>query len=158
MISKNLVIGSLLSLCFIFGAYAWSWLTATTGDTLTADKWNEMVAKLVPSWIVSSFNLSSCPEGWSEYTPAYGRFIRWIDKSGTSIDPSGQRALWNIQNDAFWSHNHYTSFHNDDWNWRGWWNRSLEDDDGGWYNVNTSSTWDSETRPKNVALLYCQKD
>src|SRR5215471_8524467 len=31
---------------------------------------------------VMSFNRDSCPAGWKEYSPAYGRFIRGIDKSG----------------------------------------------------------------------------
>jgi hypothetical protein len=55
-----------------------------------------------------AFNLATCPNGWSEYTPAYGRFIRGIDKSGTAIDPDGQRALGNIQTDAFQGHWHQT--------------------------------------------------
>ncbi len=36
-------------------------------------------------------------------------------------------------------HNHTMSFHNDDWNGGGGGNRSLEDDAGSWYNINTSS-------------------
>lgn len=53
-----------------------------------------------------AFNLATCPTGWTEYTPAYGRFIRGIDKSGTAIDPDGQRALESIQADMIASHDH----------------------------------------------------
>lgn len=73
------------------------------GQTLSKDAWNQMVANFddlnarisasssVPVGAVMAFNLSACPTGWSEYAPAYGRFIRGIDKSGANIDPLGQR-------------------------------------------------------------------
>ena len=54
----------------------------------------------MPAGAVIAFNLPACPAGWSEYTPAYGRFIRGIDKSGSKIDPDGQRKPESYQEDA----------------------------------------------------------
>ena len=54
---------------------------------------------------VATFDLTACPEGWSEYLPARGRFVRGID-NGAGNDPSGTRSPGNIQADALGSHNH----------------------------------------------------
>ncbi len=75
-------------------------------------------ASSVPSGAVMAFNLSACPTGWSEYAPAYGRFIRGIDKSGTNIDPSGQRSPGDVQADDFKTHSHgYSGMHNEYGGW-----------------------------------------
>lgn len=141
--------------------WALSSLTATDSETLTATKWNALVEHAVPSWAVMSFNLASCPTGWSEYTLAYGRFIRWIDKSWTNIDPDGQRALWNIQNEELKSHSHtFNRIANTAWStaWilydNMWWSANYVSNQSPWINAN----WWSETRPKNISLLYCIKD
>lgn len=43
-------------------AYAtYSGLTATTSETLTKDKWNEMLQYTVPPGAVMAFNLTTCP-------------------------------------------------------------------------------------------------
>ena len=159
-------------------AYAtYTWVDkndSQSGDTLTSWSWNEVIqnqkylkqeiqslASLssVPTWAVMAFNLSSCPAWWSEYTLAYGRFIRGIDKSWTSIDPDWQRSLWNIQNDEFKTHNHnFTEHHTVNGNLSGgsnrgimfWWNA------GYWGSSNYSGG--IETRPDNIALLYCVKN
>ena len=111
----------------------------------------------LPAGAVMAFDLTDCPSGWTEYTPAYGRFLRGIDKSGTSIDPSGQRAPGHLQDQGtaknglglnFGTIMTYTST-------------------PGWgYGVNnvrfhdhpvTITSTDPETRPKNTAILYCRK-
>lgn len=94
--------------------YAWSAIdrnTAASGQPLTSTMMQAVIDRvndaLVPTGAVMAFNLAACPTpGWSEYTPAYGRFIRGIDKSGTAIDPDGQRALGSIQADDFKTHTH----------------------------------------------------
>lgn len=58
---------------------------------------------------VVAFDLTACPDGWSEYTPARGRFIRGIDSSGTN-DPAGARTVGNVQEDAFQGHRHSMQF------------------------------------------------
>lgn len=134
--------------------------TVSSGQTLTADLFNE---KTVPSWAVMSFNLSSCPNGWSEYLPAQWRFIRWIDKTWTNIDPDWERIIWSLQSDIansidqIWYANTTSS------------NIITIPDDGSW-SARTCQAWRTwacawaqykkkwtETRPKNVALLYCEK-
>lgn len=120
--------------------------------------------RLVPSHAVMAFNLTSCPSGWSEYTPARGRFLRGID-NGAGNDPDGTRAPGAVQADMFKSHTHNTVFQND--------GRTLEvgttsgddvqfsfSDAGGTHGpaLITTATGGAETRPKNVALLYCEKN
>ena len=51
------------------------------------------VSTTVPSGMVAAFNLTACPSGWTEYTPAYGRFIRGIDKSGSNTSEKRRSAL-----------------------------------------------------------------
>lgn len=111
---KKLALGATAGLGFgvailaVGVAYAtYSGLTASTAETLTKTKWNEMLQYTVPPGAVMAFNLTTCPTNWSEYAPAYGRFIRGIDKSGTAVDPDGQRAPGAIQNDSLQNHTHY---------------------------------------------------
>jgi len=51
---------------------------------------------------VVAFASETCPPGWTEYQPAYGRFIRGIDKGpdNEKNDPDGQRSSGAIQDDA----------------------------------------------------------
>ena len=115
---------------------------------------------LVPDGAVVAFNRESCPEGWTDFVPAYGRFIRGIDQRGTGIDPEGRRVLASLQDEGFAAHSHGRP-------------RAVYDAGGGpnasWVahsryfgygHENPPSTSDAggpETRPDNVALLYCEK-
>lgn len=55
----------------------------------------------VPVGAVIAFDLDACPRGWSEYKPAYGRFVRGIDRGdGAKEDPHGQRAAGSLQDDG----------------------------------------------------------
>ena len=167
---------------------AWDYsTTVNTWDSLTAEKWNSVkdkvvsndssitsnAAAIVPSWAVMPFNLASCPTWWSEYTQAYGRVIRWVDKSGTNIDPDGQRALWNLQTDQFQGHFHENAFTQSyvaAWgiqvvsvNYAG--ASQVESARVGPTRtgyitdlVNGTPRVGDETITKNVALLYCVKD
>jgi len=75
-------------------------------DAAQASK--EMIARLGLKGAVVSFNRASCPRGWEEYAPAYGRFVRGVDTSGSkATDPDGKRAPGNLQADAFKKHDHY---------------------------------------------------
>lgn len=109
----------------------------------------------VPPGAVMAFNLTGCPDGWGEYTPARGRFIRGID-NGAGNDPAGTRAPGNVQADELKSHSHsvyrnisggtlHDVFH------------FYDEYRGNGSGVGTSATGGAETRPKNVALLYCEK-
>lgn len=106
---------------------------------------------------VVSFALDSCLDGWKEYTSAYGRFIRGVDRSGERIDPEGERIWGSIQGDGLGQHKH---------DYRGGATGRASADRGGdhphvWKEnegrKKTADTGIGETRPKNVALLYCIK-
>ena len=118
----------------------------------------------VPVGAVVAFETESCPSpGWTEYKGAYGRFIRGIDRSGMAIDPDHEsRKIGSAQPDAIQYHSHTTEIREfgHDRNDGGLPNKS-EDNDG--REVTKESVpgpkghFSSETRPKNVALLYCLK-
>ena len=133
--------------------------------------WSKWSRVDIPAGAVVAFNLTSCPSGWSEYTPARGRFIRGIDSSGSkNVDPSGKRSPGNVQNDTFGRHSHISpdpansnrnnpygtatksrpSGANAEW--------ALDRLDGPEVMVYNSFTGSTETRPRNVALLYCTKN
>ncbi len=112
----------------------------------------------IPAGAVMAFDLMSCPSGWSDYTPAYGVFLRGIDRGTTLRDPDGTRAAGSFQNQAtaknglklnVGSMMNYSS--NSGWGY-GVNNVAFND-----YPITIVSD-DPETRPKNVAVLYCRKD
>lgn len=112
----------------------------------------------LPSGAVVSFDLDQCPQGWTEYPLAYGRFIRGIDRSGAKIDTDGERKHGSVQEDALQTHRHQFSY-NVGGNQAGG-GRNMEQNA-----ANASmpvgppldARTEAETRPKNVALLYCKK-
>ena len=114
-----------------------------------------------PSGAVIAFDLEKCPTpGWEEYKLAHGRFIRGINRSGGNIDPDGERKLGSIQNEQFAAHKHtrpkavYDAGGGPDSSWVAH-SRSF-----GYGHSNpppTGTEGGRETRPDNVALLYCEK-
>jgi hypothetical protein len=118
----------------------------------------------IPVGTIAAFASTSCPTGWTEYTPARGRFLRGID-NGAGVDPSGTRAPGNQQADAMQGHIHSTSF-----------NAAVAGNtffgqgapvvqavaaspntgppvsDG----TNGTPRTSTETRPSNVAVTFCQ--
>ncbi len=163
IIKKSFIWGLVFAITAFWVVYA---ANITSVKTQSINSWDIMGKgwfqdvndSIVPSWAVMAFNKSSCPTGWSEYTPAYGRFIRWIDKSWNNQDPDGERSTWNIQSDMIKSHSHTTTIMI--------WDNSVDWVDStttnSWEHHNesreTASTWWAETRPVNVALLYCEKN
>lgn len=149
--------------------------SSVTSNKLTLD----IQYSLVPTGAIMPFYRSTAPDGWlicdgsaipTQFTTLIalvgattpnlrGMFIRgWSPGTfTTSRDPlSATRALGNVQDDAFESHTHpYT-----------W---TTPEAPAGTYGVGgtgltratnngiTSPTGDTETRPVNIALLYCIK-
>lgn len=108
----------------------------------------------VPPEAVVAFNSKECPsEGWEEYPLAYGRFVRGIDRSGSQIDPDGERSPGSSQEDMFKEHAHDFSAARDFRSGAGTHDRAKPSG----RNETTQPTGGAETRPKNVALLYCRK-
>jgi hypothetical protein len=138
----------------------------------------------VPSGAVMAFRLAACPAQWTEYAAAYGRFIRGIDKSGRQVDPDGQRPLESAQEDAIrnitGSIYGVSGASSRAWPWGfrpgtvGAFTVPAEFFTYNVYNgdyspslgVGVSARFDasqvvptaSDNRPKNIALLYCQKN
>lgn len=123
----------------------------------------------VPVGAIMSFYLSFCPSGWiaadgTNGTPDLrGQFVRGLNDFGTGVrsdgnqDPDGLgRVLGDWQVDAFKSHTHGMSL-NTQTGAYGTYFRTVH----AVPNVDVRTTTDGnnglETRPKNVALIYCMK-
>jgi len=113
----------------------------------------------VPPSAVIPFNLENCPDGWKEFSAAYGVFIRGIDPTDSGIDPDGIRKPSNYQVDMFAEHTHpgkYSFLQPQGVGSHTHKNLML-------YGGNDSQQFElmpdggAETRPKNIALLYCEK-
>lgn len=123
--------------------------------------------------MIVAFPASTCPAGWDEYMPARGRFLRGIDPTGAT-DPSGVRAPENLQGDAIAAHNHKIrmasglgSLSNGASYFAGTGStlQQYQTDQYtgtiGWSTYGSGAeiigtTTSTETRPKNVAVIYCK--
>jgi len=115
---------------------------------------------------IAAFALSSCPGGWAEYTPARGRFLRGIDNSAGN-DPDGTRAPGGSQADDFKTHTHTVTdnstavqVYDQGGNAGGTYGTIARPDANGTVSARRplviGSTGGTETRPKNVAVIFCQ--
>lgn len=129
-----------------------------TGGNCAADG-ASAVGESIPSGAIMPFYLSSCPTGWmladgTNGTPDLrGAFIRGLGDLANSRDPEGSsRALGSFQLEDFKRHSHTlgTIVNRD----RGK-SDTLHQTNAG--QAQTGETGGPETRPDNVALLYCQK-
>ncbi|MDQ1344137.1 MAG: trimeric autotransporter adhesin [Patescibacteria group bacterium] len=172
LLSAIAFFGALVGLSAGYAAY--STLTATTNEPLTITKWNEMLQYTVPPGAIMAFNGTSCPSGWDladgTNDPAVGggtnpmdlrgRFMRGSDSSATNdIDfasrtgGTGTEKIGSTQADAFKSHTHGNGVGgvgNGYSNGIYWSMSSIVP-------FQTNSTGGNETRPKNVAVLFCIK-
>lgn len=113
-----------------------------------------------------AFNLIECPTGWKDYIPAYGRFIRGVDRGGQGTDPEGERNVGTVQLDQFQIHTHrvrdgivqsYEFGHQNGGLYAPVFGKDAKVNNYPMTTGPTSGEFGSETRPKNVALLYCEK-
>ncbi len=140
----------------------------------------------IPGGTISAFEAATCPSGWTEYTPARGRFLRGLD-NGAGNDPDWPRASGSTQADELGSHLHsvdppntgtsaagnhnhsYLRYSNKITRASGGggsiWNGNTSDNTGSSGNhahtvniaaFNSANTGGVETRPKNVAVIFCQ--
>lgn len=118
-------------------------------------------AASVPAGAVMAFNLSSCPSGWlaangtAVALDLRGEFIRGLD-SGRGVDAS--RVLASAQSDLFKSHTHtFDALNSGGGVGSAAIAASAGPGTGANYGAVTNATGGAETRPRNVALLYCVK-
>ena len=135
----------------------------------------------VPAGTISAFASTTCPTGWSEYAPARGRFLRGID-NGAFMDADGTRAPGSTQEGSLVMNTssgdstiRVFSLKGNGAHGLGGLNydspTSIAGSIAGFSGVfvqalgNTEETWGSGyfdgnyvgvTRPKNVAVTYCQ--
>lgn len=142
------------------------------GEVVSSAKLNENFEIAAPEGGVMAFYLSACPKGWAladgnDGTPDLrGRFIRGIDGAGLNRDPDGVRGLGGYQSDAFQGHAHalQTGYF---WIILGGAGlagpafgssiQTIHSTTGGAVSDGThgSPGIASETRPANIALIYC---
>ena len=114
---------------------------------------------VIPAGAVMAFNLSTCPSGWQTSNGANGTvdlrgvFVRGLD-SGVGKDPN--RTLGSYQADAIAPHTHQMGSARMDTG-SGFQSATLYTQVAGRMPTMTNGGAGPETRPKNVALLYCQK-
>ena len=120
---------------------------------------------VTPPSSVIAFNSTKCPAGWVPFKPAFGRFVRGIDYDDESIDPNGKRAPGDIQADTIKAHSHGYEYHTnrnpggDKRAGKATYDRfdALRTDSNKSVGSTTANTGATETAPKSVALLYCER-
>ncbi|EGP54397.1 complement C1q protein (plasmid) [Agrobacterium tumefaciens F2] len=139
----------------------------TALELCTGSGWQVMGVG-IPAGTISAFASTTCPTGWSEYTAARGRFLRGID-NGAGNDPDGTRAPGAVQADMLGSHNH-TIPAADVFNTSAFIINDNSGDiiassdnaaNGGNVTLRLNRYYADakggpETRPKNVAVTFCQ--
>ncbi len=134
------------------------------------------LAQIAPTGTIVAFNLTSCPSGWSAADGTGGApdlrglFLRGLNDFGSAAgtradgnqDPD-TRALASIQGHSLASHDHQTSR-----NLGGTWGElgtigagqkaysgGGANNFGGGGNLRTGFAGGSETRPRNIGVIYC---
>jgi hypothetical protein len=132
-------------------------LTAQQAAQATDAKIKALSDRLDQRGEVAAFAATSCPSPWVAYTPAAGRFIRGFDPQGTN-DPDGtSRTIESIQLDSVGPHLHTMGVNGMDDNANVNQDRfpNFGNNGGVGAKHQTDNNSGVETRPKNVALLYC---
>ncbi|MBI1971505.1 MAG: hypothetical protein HYS52_01485 [Candidatus Wildermuthbacteria bacterium] len=74
-------------------------------DKLDSYNAADILALTVPAGAVMSFNLATCPSGWTAFTAGQGRYIVGLPSGGTLAGTSGN-ALGNLENRPSGAHQH----------------------------------------------------
>ncbi len=168
--------GTLWLIWAVYGAWV-SMSTVSNWQTLDASLINNIIANQndlntrvswtsIPTWFIWSFNLASCPTwwivaDWTNSTPDLRwAFVRWIWWDANSRDIA--RTLWDYQTDDFKSHSHrLDSVTIQAYSFTPQVSNYYAPAKWAWATIDnwptTANVWWTETRPKNIALLYCQK-
>ena len=133
-------------------------LAAQQAAEATDAKIKALTQRLDKPGEVAAFAATSCPPPWTPYAPAAGRFVRGFDPQGAN-DPDGKdRTIGSTQLDSVGPHAHTMGNNGMD-------SQTNVNGDMRYPNFGVlgggakkqTDTYNSggETRPKNVALLYC---
>lgn len=112
---------------------------------------------------IVGFLSDKCPSGWTIIPEAQGRFLRGIDANGSNAnDPDGKRLPGSIQGDTLKKHVHVyqTGFHDGQSNSGTGYDPNKKSPVAAQTGEGTYSGGEplgSETRPKNIAVLFCSK-
>lgn len=149
----------------------------SAGEVISSAEINQNFAIAAPEGAIMAFYLADCPEGWTvadgeNGTPDLrGRFIRGMDNMGigaVGVDPdSATRTLGHEQMDAFQGHRH-SPLGQSFWGHNGGGAAGPALGSIAWapYSTTGDPTADAsgiaprtstETRPRNVALIYCMR-
>ncbi|MBE7438405.1 MAG: phage tail protein [Spirochaetales bacterium] len=143
--------------------------TFSSGESVSSSRINQNFQMVAPPGLVAAFMLTSCPSGWiaadgSNGTPDLrGRFMRGLDDMGTGAagnDPDGVRAVGAAQADAFANHNHNTAYDYQRFVGGAGNGAAIIAIFGavdGSATLTMNNTGGNETRPKNVALIFCMR-
>jgi hypothetical protein len=117
--------------------------------------------------IVAAFVAKECPTPWKLYPEAMGRFIRGIDPNGV-VDPDGVRQPGSVQVDGLADHVHTMGTNSTDTfqmaggganqrlsHWPPAGENAAQYGGGAAKSTNGAVGGIKETRPRNVALLFC---
>ena len=125
----------------------------------------------VPADAVLAFKSDECPDDWEAWDRASGRFLRGIDFKKEGIDPEPSRAAGSLQEESIADHDHYypnvyandgartannygaLPYHPPGDNLGGQKRQSPQAD----WKLDSNRTIGDETRPDNVAVLFCVK-
>jgi hypothetical protein len=81
-------------------------IQSTTGGFKFPDGTTQTAAaSALPAGLVSFFNLTACPTGWTEFTSARGLYVVGLPSGGTLAGTSGT-ALTNLESRAVGQHTH----------------------------------------------------
>lgn len=60
-------------------------------DRLFKVDWSNVIIETIPSWAIMAFNLTECPEWWTRFDMADGRFLMWVNPAtDTLLGGTGQ--------------------------------------------------------------------
>ncbi len=151
------------------------------GEVISSSKINQNFAIAAPEGAVVAFDLSECPAGWvladgtNGTHDLRGRFVRGLDERAPAdggMDPQGPRSVGQEQTDAFQGHYHWRNISHgvehdmrvpSDAGTQGLWAGTIHGltqsytgsavTDGAYGSARVAS----ETRPRNVSLIYCMR-
>ncbi|MDD2565326.1 MAG: hypothetical protein PHZ26_00785 [Candidatus Gracilibacteria bacterium] len=185
--SKGIIAGVGFSLAILITTLTYAAISnVISGEKLTADKFNQVINAInggvtVPTGGVMAFNGTGCPTGWipanGNSIPMVGGGINALDLRGTFVrgmnsfengdnlistgsgDPDGLRTLGSYQTDEFKNHSHSLYTRIGTMGHTAGVYPSSGDlgtmTDQGFNAVRVNGG--TETRPRNIALLYCVK-